>query len=249
MGSLQQLLGASSTSNKRRKVAAEPSRAAATVREPAGIDAPPQQLSPVKEGCVRCPICNVQIPGRDAEIDYHVERCLAKAAAARPRQQATILRFAGLRERAEKGTQEPSNGQGRGATAEHSWEEHQRSAVPVTLPSGTQLPAHLLPERQSGQATAAASPRERATVPSPSMTSPRHPARSPPPGATCFPCIIVGRRHHADLCHAPGSRLSIVHQPDNPADANALLAIHAETGERAGWLPRAVARHLGPLIR
>jgi HIRAN domain-containing protein len=54
-------------------------------------------------------------------------------------------------------------------------------------------------------------------------------------------------RHHADALQseaaAPGRRLVLRRDADNPHDANA-IAVDTATGEQVGWVPRAIAAEL-----
>lgn len=84
-------------------------------------------------------------------------------------------------------------------------------------------------------------------LPSPAVK--RRPAAAP--GALrCFPCAVVGRQFQKN--EAPcqsGQRLVVEHEPGNPRDAHALLALDAESRCPLGHLPHVVARHLAPLLR
>jgi hypothetical protein len=56
-------------------------------------------------------------------------------------------------------------------------------------------------------------------------------------------------QHHADALEsehvAPGRRLELRRQPENPHDPNA-IAVHAAGGDQVGWVPRDLAAELAP---
>jgi hypothetical protein len=63
-------------------------------------------------------------------------------------------------------------------------------------------------------------------------------------------CGVAGARHHADALAAatlaPGDRLELRREPDNPHDANA-IAVHA-AGAHLGFVPRELAEELAPAL-
>jgi hypothetical protein len=66
--------------------------------------------------------------------------------------------------------------------------------------------------------------------------------------------LVVGvagaGRHHAEAITsdavAPGRRLELRRDPDNPHDPNAIAVHAAEGGEQVGWVPRELAAELSP---
>ena len=99
--------------------------------------------------------------------------------------------------------------------------------------------------------------------------SPAQAWRTPPPLARlpavhrlgagelrCFPACIVGRRYASTGSGAgggdglaPGTRLLVEPEDGNPRDAHALRVLCSASRAPLGHLPRALARHLGPLLR
>jgi HIRAN domain len=60
----------------------------------------------------------------------------------------------------------------------------------------------------------------------------------------------AGRHHTEALASdavAPGRRLHLRRDPENPHDPNA-IAVHSGDGEQVGWVPRELAEELAPLI-
>ena len=61
----------------------------------------------------------------------------------------------------------------------------------------------------------------------------------------------AGRHHAAAITSdaaAPGRRLDLRRDPDNPHDPNAIAVHAAEGGEQVGWVPRELAAELAPEI-
>ncbi|XP_058102526.1 fanconi-associated nuclease 1 homolog isoform X1 [Magnolia sinica] len=68
--------------------------------------------------------------------------------------------------------------------------------------------------------------------------------------ATTLGTYIVGRRFHDEVDLAQGAGISLLRDPENVKDPNAIKVLHTDSGrgQMLGFLPRGLAKYLSPLI-
>ena len=105
--------------------------------------------------------------------------------------------------------------------------------------------AHLSPA-----GTPAATQPVRATSTAVSGITPPNQQQSPSAADSCtsVQTSIVGRRFRSNITCTRHTQVSLVRQPDNPRDSNAIQVVDTARQAILGYLPREIAQHLAGLL-
>ena len=109
--------------------------------------------------------------------------------------------------------------------------------------AGTRQPSHI-----RLTSTPVAAHEARASIAAVSDTTELHLSSRIPPTCVHIPTSVVGRRFRTNNSCTRHTQVSLVRQPDNSKDSNAIQIVDAARQAVLGYLPREIAQHLAGLL-
>ena len=109
-------------------------------------------------------------------------------------------------------------------------------------------PDHPSISIRTATSTPAAIRAARASTAAVSHTSEMSSSTPLPPACVHIQTSVVGRRFRSSISCTRHTQVSLVRQPDNPRDSNAIQVLDATRQAILGYLPREIAQHLAGLL-